>query len=279
MIFLVSLVSGILGAAIVWSALAGPMANVNDRLSRENFRGNMIPFVGGVAVVVVAAIGSVVLLVAVSVDELAAEASFGAFQLAVGFGVLGLLDDVAGQPGGGGFRGHVGALRSGKVSTGIIKLVGGVFVALLVAGLVTPNLELFGWLRDAALIAGGANLANLFDRAPGRTVKVSVLALAGLVVTVGFVATLSFAALAVGAGLGVAWWELREKVMLGDSGVNVIGALVGLSAVMSLGSTALWVWLGTVAALNVVSEVVSFSKVIDRVWMLRVVDRFGRPSP
>lgn len=279
MIVSLSLVSSFLGGALVWSALAGPMSNVNDRLSRENFRGDMIPFVGGVAIVVVAAIGSVVLLVVVSVEQLAAEASFGAFQLAVGFGVLGLLDDVAGQPGGGGFRGHLSALRSGKVSTGIIKLVGGVLVALIVAGLVTSNFDILGWLRDAALIAGGANLANLFDRAPGRTVKVSALALVGLVITVGFVATLSFAALAVGAGFGVAWWEFREKVMLGDSGVNVIGAMIGLSAVLVLGSTALWVWLGVVVALNIVSEFVSFSKVIETVWVLRVVDRFARPAP
>jgi len=279
MIVAMSLLSGILGGALVWSALAGPMSNVNDRLSRENFRGNMVPFVGGVAIVLVAAIGSVVLLVAVSVDELAAEASFGAFQLAVGFGVLGLLDDVAGQPGGGGFSGHLRALRSKKVSTGIIKLVGGVLVALIVAGLVTPNFEASGWLRDAALIAGGANLANLFDRAPGRTVKVSVLAFTGMIIAVGFVATLSFAALAVGGGLGLAWWELREKVMLGDTGVNVIGALVGLSAVTSLGSTALWAWLGVVVILNLVSEFISFSKVIERIWVLRVVDRFARPAP
>jgi len=279
MIVALSLVSSFLGCALVWSALAGPMSNVNDRLSRENFRGDMIPFVGGVAIVVVAAIGSVVLLVAVSVEQLAAEASFGAFQLAVGFGVLGLLDDVAGQPGGGGFRGHLSALKSGKVSTGIIKLVGGVLVALIVAGLVTSNFDILGWLRDAALIAGGANLANLFDRAPGRTVKVSVLAFVGLVISVGFVATLSFAALAVGAGFGVAWWEFREKVMLGDSGVNVIGAMIGLSAVLVLGSTALWVWLGVVVTLNIVSEFVSFSKVIETVWVLRVVDRFARPAP
>jgi len=279
MIVGVSFAAAFLGTALLWFGLAGPMANATGRLSRENFRGNKIPFVGGVPILVVSAIGSIVLLVAISVDRLAAEASFGAFQLAVGFGVLGLLDDVAGKPGGGGFRGHLGELRSGKVSTGLVKLVGGVLVAMLVAGLVTVDLHVSNWLRDGAIIAGGANLANLFDRAPGRTVKVSVLALAGLIAAVGLAAPLSFAALAVGAGLGVAWWELREEVMLGDTGVNVIGALLALSAVMSLGSTSLWGLLGVVVTLNVLSEFVSFSKVIDRIWFLRVVDRFARRAP
>ena len=64
--------------------------------------------------------------------------------------------------------------------------------------------------------------------------------------------------------------------MLGDTGVNVIGALVALGAVASLGSAALWVATGVVVALNLASEIVSFSKVIAAIPPLRWFDELGR---
>lgn len=276
MIVAACFLAGALCAWLLWQLLHRPLSR--DRFLRPNFRGDPIPSVGGVVVVIVTAAGSVVLLLAVPAADLAGEAGYAAFQLAIGFGVLGFLDDVLGQSGGGGFRGHLRALSNGKVTTGLVKLVGGVAVAALGAGLVA-DAGVVPWARDAALIAGGANLANLFDRAPGRSLKVAIIAFAGLILASGTTLTLSFAALGVGAALGLAWWELREKLMLGDTGVNVLGALVAFSAVTSLGSTALWVTLSIVTALNIASEFVSFSDVINRVPALRAIDLLARPRP
>ena len=276
MIVAVCLLAAALSAWLVWSGLEAPLSG--ERFLKQNFRGNHIPAFGGVAIVLVTTVGSVALLLAVPASDLALEASFAAFQLTVGFGVLGLVDDVLGQSSGGGFRGHLRALGNRRITTGLVKLIGGVAVAGLAAGLVADG-GVVPWVRDTALIAGGANLANLFDRAPGRTLKVAIIAFAGLVSAAGVAATLSFAALGVGAALGISWWELREKVMLGDTGVNALGALVAFSAVMSLGSTALWATLSAVVALNIVSEFVSFSRAIDKVAALRAIDRLARPRP
>ncbi|NOX31249.1 MAG: hypothetical protein GXP35_14555, partial [Actinobacteria bacterium] len=71
----------------------------------------------------------------------------------------------------------------------------------------------------------------------------------------------------------------REKLMQGDTGVNVTGAMLGVSAVATLGSGPLWVVVAVLLGLNLVSERVSFSKVIDASTPLRAIDRFGRPAP
>ena len=76
------------------------------------------------------------------------------------------------------------------------------------------------WRRSALglLIAACANLGNLFDRAPGRTIKVTTI-VAGVAVALGGPAwQLSGMALVVGAGAGMLVPDLRERCMLGDTG-------------------------------------------------------------
>ena len=80
----------------------------------------------------------------------------------------------------------------------------------------------------------------------------------------------------VGGAAGLLWFDLREDLMLGDAGANVAGAAVGVGVVLACSPTIRVVALVVVAALNLLSEVVSFSKVIDRVPPLRALDRLGR---
>jgi UDP-N-acetylmuramyl pentapeptide phosphotransferase/UDP-N-acetylglucosamine-1-phosphate transferase len=130
-------------------------------------------------------------------------------------------------------------------------------------------------LADAALVALAANLGNLFDRAPGRTLKVTVVAFAGLLLAVGLEPRLGGVATTVGAGLALLVPDLRERVMLGDTGANALGAALGFGAVLTLDAGGRIGVLVVVLALNAASEVVSFSRVIDRVAPLRGIDRLG----
>jgi UDP-GlcNAc:undecaprenyl-phosphate/decaprenyl-phosphate GlcNAc-1-phosphate transferase len=100
---------------------------------------------------------------------------------ALGFGVL---DDLKGSGNRRGLRGHLGALAHGEVTTGAIKLAGLAATGLIVSGnqLRTrpsdqPAVDL---VINAGLVAGGANLLNLFDLRPGRAIKVATLS-AGLI--------------------------------------------------------------------------------------------------
>ena len=131
-----------------------------------------------------------------------------------------------------------------------------------------------GAVSAGALVAGTANLVNLFDLRPGRAGKV-VVALAasqlgGPLGTLG--ATTGAAAL---AGLPR---DLGETRMLGDIGANTLGALIGLRLAAN-GPRARWLALATVAALTAASERVSFTDVIARNAPLRVLDEWGRLPP
>ena len=64
--------------------------------------------------------------------------------------------------------------------------------------------------------------------------------------------------------------------MLGDTGANVLGGTLGLAVVLTTSPATRTVTLVVVAALNLLSERVSFSRVIDRTPPLRWLDDLGR---
>ncbi|MGH9135890.1 MAG: hypothetical protein ACRD0G_02450, partial [Acidimicrobiales bacterium] len=126
------------------------------------------------------------------------------------------------------------------------------------------------------LVALAANLGNLLDRAPGRVTKSTVVTFAVLLAGTGAGSELTGPAMVVGAGLGLLVPDLRERVMLGDAGANALGAAVGVGAVVACSPGVRLVLLAAVAVLNLASEVVSFSRVIDATPPLRWADRVGR---
>jgi UDP-N-acetylmuramyl pentapeptide phosphotransferase/UDP-N-acetylglucosamine-1-phosphate transferase len=267
--------------AVRFVLLAGRDMLHSPALARENYRGRTLATAGGLFLVMA------VLLVE------AGRSGLGAFDVgdppglnparplvlfaAFGFGLLGFMDDVLGSEDRG-FRGHIRALGQGRLTTGMLKLIGGAAVALVLAsapGFVTGK----RLLADALLIALAANLGNLFDRAPGRVIKVSLLCYVPIAIAAGAGAVGIAAAPFVGATAGLLPEDLRERLMLGDTGANVLGGLLGLIVVLECGRTARNVVLVALVVLNLASEVVSFSKVIDAVPPLRWLDRLGREQP
>jgi hypothetical protein len=227
-----------------------------------------------------------------------------------GAAAFGGYDDLAGSGSSRGFRGHLGALARGEVTTGAVKLGG-----IGATGLVSAAL-LGGGPADVAvnagLVAGGANLLNLFDLRPGRALKVALASGAllaaggrrgpghqgtaarpGAGVTTGpgaaagsgtTVGPGTAAGLAVAAPLGAAIAllpeDLGERAMLGDAGANAIGALLGVAAAASLSRPARLALLAAITGLTAASEVVSFTAVIERTPALRWLDMLGRrPVP
>jgi UDP-GlcNAc:undecaprenyl-phosphate/decaprenyl-phosphate GlcNAc-1-phosphate transferase len=276
---LAGIAAGAVAAVACWLALRRTLSV--PVLGRTNVRGLTVPTGGGlVLVLAVLAVEAVLGVAEAGGVEISAEATTGrrlVVLAAVGFGLLGFVDDVLGAGQSGGFRAHLSAMARGELTSGGLKLVGGGALALVVMAAVQPG-SVGRILADGALVALAANLGNLFDRAPGRCSKVSLVALVVLVAGVGADAALLGVAVVVGAGLGLLVPDLREQVMLGDAGANVLGAALGIGVVLGAGPAARNVVLVVVLALNLVSEVVSFSRVIDRVPPLRVLDRLGRAA-
>jgi UDP-N-acetylmuramyl pentapeptide phosphotransferase/UDP-N-acetylglucosamine-1-phosphate transferase len=128
---------------------------------------------------------------------------------------------------------------------------------------------------DALLVAGSANLVNLLDLRPGRALKAGVIA--ALALGVAAPPELSLAlAVPTGAAVGLLPPDLRERAMLGDCGANALGAAIGAAVICRGGTVLNVIALAVVVVLTLVSEVVSFTKLIERSAPLRAVDRIGR---
>ena len=161
---------------------------------------------------------------------------------------IGLADDLWSGPERG-FRAH---LRAGH-TTGVLKLAG---------------IPLYGLLRtrsfSGALVVGlSANALNQLDTRPGRALKAYL-----------------GAALVLRAPLRVAVllapYDLREMAMLGDSGANALGALLGLNSVERITGRGRLLLIGGLLGLTALGERTSLGQVIERSPALRRVDGWGR---
>ena len=134
-------------------------------------------------------------------------------------------------------------------------------------------------LVGGAVIAGSANIANLLDLRPGRALKV-VLLLAGPIFAGagrGRLLSRATAAAAAGAAAAVLSDDLAGRSMLGDTGANSAGALLGTALVARTGRRGRLLALAVVTVLTLISEKVSFTKVIESTPGLRELDALGRP--
>lgn len=269
------LVTGVVAGSVLLVGLRGVLAG--PVFERENHRGHRLPTAGGLVV----ALATLAVVAAAELTGVEVTSSGHAVLLAaVGFALLGFVDDVAGGGADGrGFRGHLRALAHGRLTTGGLKLLGGGALAVAVcavAGNAVAGSDGRRLIVDAALVALAANLGNLFDRAPGRVGKLSALALVVLLAVTALDEDLAVVAVVVGAGLALLPADLGERLMLGDTGANTLGGALGLGVVLTTPFEARVVVLVAVVALNASSEVVSFSRVIDAVAPLRLLDRLGR---
>ena len=247
--------------------------------SRTNHRGEPVTLLEGPAVAAGAIAGVLAHGVQAALAAPSGSLSSGAWRrtaaIAVGgagAAAFGAYDDLAGSGDRRGFRGHLGALRHGEVTTGAVKL-GGIGVTGLATAVLSGGSPA-DVVINAGLVAGGANLLNLFDLRPGRAIKVAAASGALL----GAVGQESVAA-PLGAALALLPEDLGERAMLGDAGANALGAMLGASAA-GLSRPARIVLLAGIAGLTAASEKVSFTKVIARTPALNWLDMLGRrPAP
>ncbi len=163
---------------------------------------------------------------------------------------IGLADDLWSGPERG-FRAHLRARRT----TGVLKLV-----AIPLYALVRTRS-----LSGALLVGLSSNALNQLDTKPGRAVK----------------AYLAFALplrAPLGAAVLIAPYDLREMAMLGDSGSNALGALLGWSSVSRLTGRGRWFAIAGLAGLTALGERTSLGRIIERTPVLRHVDEWGRGS-
>ena len=264
-------------AAALLAAVANRKATKSQtpsRWRRTNYSGSSVTLTEGP--IAVAAV-----LAGAGVDRLldpSRRRSLPMVVASVGSGLVGAYDDRYGSSHAKGFRGHLRALRSGELTSGTIKVLGVGASAAVAATVVQrsrsggakPTSAVPNGLLNTALIAATANLTNLLDLRPGRAAKVIILLGSGLLG--------HGAAPAVGAAAGSLPTDLAGRSMLGDCGANALGAAVATTAAQVLPWQLRLLAFAAVAALNLASERVSFTAVIERTPLLRRLDQLGRPD-
>jgi len=238
------------------------------RWTRTNHAGRAVTLLEGPAFAVGAVAGALV-----------GGAGAPAAVAGLGAGAFGVLDDLVGDSSSRGLGGHLAAAWRGEVTTGAVKIVGLGATGLLTAWIVdrsrmrTPAMAT---LVGGAVIAGSANIANLLDLRPGRALKV-VLLLAMPLVAGGRGTHISAAGAAAGAAIGVLPDDLAGRSMLGDTGANSAGALLGTALVARTGVRGRLLSLAVMTVLTLASEKFSFTTVIESTPGLRELDALGRP--
>ncbi|WP_230209155.1 hypothetical protein [Nostocoides sp. HKS02] len=279
-----AVMSGVVAAALAAGSLrllrAHPPGG-SARWDRTNHAGRTVTLLEGPAYAV-GAVGAAALLGAGAGPVVAASAAAG----------LGALDDLAGDGDSKGLAGHLGALAHGEVTTGAVKIIGLGVAGLVAAALVDRRAAKAGDARGirpldtlvgGAVVAGTANLVNLLDLRPGRALKVTTVlgvltatSRRGEATAAGVAAGVAAGA-AAGAALGVLGPDLAGEAMLGDTGANSAGALLGAALVQRTGRRGRLVALAALVALTLASEKVSFTRVIESTPVLRELDALGRP--
>lgn len=208
------------------------------------------------------------------------------FPLIAGSCIFGLFDDWVGDRKAKGFRGHVGSLLRGILTTGGLKMIAIGLLSLFT--MVSLYWDSEGGVPriiiGTCVIALSANFINLFDLRPGRAGKVYLAGLGCCLLVVGFGGKVllgwpDMVALVL-AGLGplVAVWrhDIGERGMLGDAGANSMGAFLGYLLATAAPLWLLIMWLVILLSLNLAGEYVSFSKIIKDNAILHKLDCLGR---
>jgi len=270
---LLYVLSSSIGAVLTALAIAvGPHVLSGPRNRRSNYRGREVFATAGVVLAKPLFVGAMASVLYGLHERVPLVMLAGGYAM----GSLGYLDDVFGDRHAGGLIGHARALLKGQITTGTGKAVGGAATGLVAAWTLGWR---GGWIVAAgAVVALAANMTNLLDLRPGRAIKAWVVAAAALL-AVGVRGGGAVVVVTLMVGVAVfALPELREQVMLGDTGANLLGTALGIATIASVGRAALLSVLAALTAVTLVSERFSFTRIIDATPPLRWLDRLGRVS-
>jgi len=239
------------------------------QIVRPNYRGDLIPVCAGLIFFLVS-----FFIAGVYYYHFQDEKSTFIFLLTVViFSGLGFLDDTWGSREISGLTGHARFLLQGRLSTGALKALGGIVCAVLLSFWLGP------WYLipvNTLAIALSANAVNLLDLRPGRAGK-GFLLLAVIFLWVGWgqekiLLLVGF----LGCLLGYLRTDLQAKAMMGDTGSNPAGAVLGVSAVWALKEPYLIVYLVFLIFIHLLAEKFSLTGIIARNRILNYLDRLGR---
>lgn len=187
--------------------------------------------------------------------------------------LVGYIDDSLGTNSTKGLRGHIKGMISGNISTGIVKLIVALIIGVVISAVYFSSF--IDIIFHSILFCLCVNFINLLDLRPGRSIK-------------GFMFFTLFITLA--SGLKSLWIllpiysslalyikdEMNEVYMLGDTGANLLGGVLGLYTLKAAFPGVKYSLFIILLFLHIIAEFKSFSKIIDSIPLLKYLDSFGQ---
>ncbi|WP_242848775.1 hypothetical protein [Syntrophomonas palmitatica] len=189
---------------------------------------------------------------------------------------LGFIDDMLGRRDTLGFKGHIGELLRGRMTTGGLKATGGFIIAFFIAFFSSHGM--LSILLNTLLIALFTNLLNLFDLRPGRAVKAYLFFLLVILLSAHFQIDYLIYVPLLGAVLWYFRYDLKARVMMGDAGSNVLGLALGYYAMIALPLSMRIGMLVFLIAIHIYTEKYSLTSTIEKVSFLKWLDNLGRKN-
>lgn len=243
--------------------------------TQRNFRDKLVPVGSGIILTstLIAGLGITALIYDMNLQALS-QVGYSLVIWVLGVAFFGLLDDLLGDRSTRGFSGHFRQIKHGKVTTGVLKALGSGALSLFVAvGFSEIPLIL---ILNALILVLMVNTFNLLDLRPGRALKVFLVFWLALFVAARASQVWPFLGLFWAPAMLLLRVDLEEKAMLGDVGSNVLGAVIGFSLVLSLGTAGKLIALAILVLIQLLTERYSISAVVEKVRPLRRFDEWGR---
>ncbi|MDO9533756.1 MAG: hypothetical protein Q7J85_00130 [Bacillota bacterium] len=179
-----------------------------------------------------------------------------------GITFLGAIDDIWGETKYKGFRGHLRKMWRGEgISTGIYKAAGGLFFAVIASAFTIQGYAPYELFIKGLFLALFSNFFNFLDTRPARTAKVFfTLSLVFMLFLRGpFLIIFSLW----GALYIYLFWEIKTKIMLGDTGAYLIGGMLGFYLIVTLSTVTLQYFIIILLFLHWYCEKFSLNKLIE----------------
>lgn len=264
---------GILAFSYFFNRLTIPLVErlfMGSGFLKENYRGDLIPCCMGVIFTINTLVISLLLL------KFQPRADYiELLMVMIGIttmGFIGLIDDFIGESDVKGFKGHIKMLFNMKLTTGGLKAVLGGVISIMISLIVSTGLVDF--LINVLIISLFTNLINLLDLRPGRALKGFLTVSLPIV----FFITHTYQTILIsfiGTSFAYMPHDIKGRSMLGDTGANSLGIVLGIVAT----TFPLRIKIAVVIFLilsNLYSEKYSISTLISGNKILSFIDDLGR---
>lgn len=239
-----------------------------DVCLKPNYKKILIPVCGGIAFVPTIFISS---LIARLIGFYDSKTPIYLLSIIL-MSYVGLIDDLLGDRSVTGLKGHIKSLLHLKLTTGGLKAITGLIVSLYIS--INLSSRIIDILVNTIVIALFTNFLNLLDLRPGRACKVFLLF--SIIFLVAGSESPQILMIVLGSVMAFLPLDLKGKIMLGDTGSNILGLTLGISSVLLFNFNVRLIIMIFLILVHFVTEKYSLTKIIEGNRFLNFLDMIGR---